>query len=109
MDNLRLLEPISGHKTRVTKTQKLYSGLRFCGNIMCTAGHNKNLWLTKTTRMDIYGCDMPNDSTFALFWTVGGVVRPYGGNIKNWRFCNYDNFRDKNHRFYLPAKGGEVR
>ena len=30
-----------------------------------------------------------------FFWTVGCVVGPYGGNMKNWRFCNYCNFGDK--------------
>ena len=72
-------------------------------NIMCTAGPNDSLWFTEATGMGRNGCGMPNDSNFALFWTVGGVVRPYGGNMKNWRFCNYGNFGDKNHRFHLPA------
>ena len=67
MDNLRLLEPISGQKNRVTKTVNLYSYLRFCGNIMCTAGPNENLWLTKATGMDTNGCDVPNGSHFDLF------------------------------------------
>ena len=72
IDNLWLVEPISGHKTRVTKTQKLYSYLRFCGNIMCIAGPNDNLWLTKANGMDKSGCDMPNGSNFALFLDSGG-------------------------------------
>ena len=38
------------------------------------------------------------------FWAVGDVVGPHGGKMKNWRFCNYGNFGDKNHRFDLPAK-----
>ena len=71
IDNLWLLEPISGHKTRVTKTLKLYSCLRFCGNILCNAGPNDNLWLTKATGMDKSGCDMPNDSNFTLFDSGG--------------------------------------
>ena len=103
IDNLGLLEPISGHKTRVTKTQKLYSCLRFCGNIMCTAGQNDNLWSTKATVMDKSGYDMPNGGRVALFWTVGGVVGPHGREMKNWRFCSYGNFGDKNHCFHLPA------
>ena len=44
-----------------------------------------------------------------FFWRVGGVVRPHGGNMKNWRFCNYGNFAGKNHRFHLPAKQVGVR
>ena len=34
---------------------------------MCTVGPNDNLWLTEATGMDMNGCDMPNDSNFALF------------------------------------------
>ena len=71
IDNLRLLEPISGHKTRVTKTVNLYSYLRFCGNIMCTGDPNRNSWLTKATEMGKSGCDMPNDSNFTLFDSGG--------------------------------------
>ena len=71
---------------------------------MCTAGPNDNLWLTEATGMDTNGCDMTNNSTFALFWAAGDVVGPHGGKMKNWRFCNYGNFADKNHRFDLPAK-----
>ena len=71
IENLWLFGPISGHKTRVTKTVNLYSYLRFCGNIMCTAGPNGNLWLTKATGMDKSGSGMPNDSNFALFWQWG--------------------------------------
>ena len=89
IDNLRLLEPISRHKTRVTKTVNLYSYLRLCGNIMRTAGANENLWLTKATGIDTNGCHIPNDSNFALFWAVGDVVGSHGGKMKNWRFCNY--------------------
>ena len=70
---------------------------------MCTAGPNENLRLTKATGMDTNGCDMTNDSNCALFWRVGDVVGPHGGNMKNWRFCNYGNFGDKNHHFHLPA------
>ena len=33
---------------------------------MCTVGPNDNLWLTEATGMDTNGCDMPNDSNFAL-------------------------------------------
>ena len=33
-----------------------------------------------------------------FFWAVGDVVGPHGGNMKNWRFCNYCNFGDKNQR-----------
>ena len=90
LDNLQVLEPISGHKTRVAKTVNLYSYLRFCDNIMCTAGPNDNLWLTKATRMDTNGCDMSNDSNRALFWTVGGAVAPHGGKMKNWDFVVMD-------------------
>ena len=54
---------------------------------MCTAGPNDNLWLTDTTRMDTNGYEMLNDSSFALFWTTGGVVGPRGSNMKNWKFC----------------------
>ena len=50
----------------MNKTVNLDSYLRFCGNIMCTVGPNDNLWLTEATGMDTNGCDMPNDSNFAL-------------------------------------------
>ena len=72
LDNLQLLEPISRHKTRVNKMVNLYNYLRFCGSIMCTAGPNDNLWLTKATRMDKRGCDMPYGSNFTLFLDSGG-------------------------------------
>ena len=104
IDHLRLLEPISGHTTRVTKTVNLYSYLRFCGNIMCITGPNDNVWWTEATEIDTNGCDMPNDSNFAFFLTMGGVVDPHGGKMKNWGSCSYGNFGDKNHRFHLPAK-----
>ena len=90
IDNLWLREPISGHKTRVAKTVNLCSYLRFCGNIMCTAGPNGNLWLTKATRMDTNGSDMSNGSNRALFRTVGGTVGPHGGRLKNWDFVVMD-------------------
>ena len=72
IDNLRLLEPISGHKTRVDNTVNLYSYLGIRVNIMFTTGPNDSLWLTEATGMDTNGCNMLNDSNFALFWTVGG-------------------------------------
>ena len=59
--------------------------------------------------MDKSGCDMPNGSNFALFWTMGGVVGPHGSKMKNWRFCTHGNFGDKNHRFHLPAGYPGVR
>ena len=83
IDNLQVLEPISGHKTRVNNTVNLYSYLRFCGNTMCTAGPNDNLWLTEVTGMDMNGCIMPNDSHFALSWAIGGLVGPHGDKAKN--------------------------
>ena len=97
-------EPNSRHKTRVNKTVNLYSYLRFCGNIMCTAGPNDNVQLTEATGMDTNGCDMLNDGNFALSWRIGDVVGPHGEKMKNWRFCSYGNFGDKNHRFHLPAE-----
>ena len=33
---------------------------------MCTVGPNDSLWLTEATETDTNGCDMPNDSIFAL-------------------------------------------
>ena len=54
--------------------------------------------------MDTNGSDMLNDDYFALFWTMGGVVGHHGDKMKIWRFCNYGNFGDKNHRFHVPAK-----
>ena len=36
--------------------------------------------------MDTNGCNILNDSNFALFLTMGGVVCPHGGKMKNWRF-----------------------
>ena len=35
-----------------------------------------------------------------VFGSIGGVVGPYGDNMKNWRFSCYGNFGDKNHRFH---------
>ena len=75
LDNFQVLEPISEHKTRVTKTVNLYSYLRLCGNIMCNACPNGNLWLTEATGMDATGCDMSNDSIFALFLGIRGLCR----------------------------------
>ena len=62
----------------------LYSYLRFCANIMCTAGPNNNLWLTEATGMDANDCGMLSTGNFALFWTMGGrgVVGPRGGKMK---------------------------
>ena len=57
---------MSEHKTRVNKMVNLYSYLRFCGNIICTAGPTDNFRLPEATGMDTNGCDMPNDSNFAL-------------------------------------------
>ena len=71
---------------------------------MCIAGPNDNLWLTEATGMDTNGCDMTNDSNFAIFWAVGDVVGPHGDNMKKWRYFDYGNFGDKNDRFCLPAK-----
>ena len=53
--------------------------------------------------MDTNGCDMPNDSNFALFWAIGDVVGPHGGKMKNCRCFSRGNFGDKNHCFHLPA------
>ena len=87
LDHFQVLEQIPEHKTGVTKTANLYSYLRFCGNIMCTAGPNDNLWLTKISKMDTNSCDIPNDSIFALFWAIGVVEGPRGGKIEKWRGC----------------------
>ena len=103
IDNLRLFETISGHETRVNNKVDLYSYLRFCGKITCTAGPNTNLRLAEATRMNANGFDMLNDDDFALFWTMGSVVGLRGGNTKNWRFRSYGNFGEKR-RFHLPAK-----
>ena len=72
IDNLPLLEPMFRHKTRVNKMVNLYRYLRFCGNIMCTAGRNSNLWLTEATGMDTNGSDVLNDDDFAPFLDSGG-------------------------------------
>ena len=50
----------------MNKTVNLYSYLRICDNIMCTAGPNDNVWLPGATGMDMNGCAMPNDSNCAL-------------------------------------------
>ena len=73
----------------MNKTVNLYSYLRFC--LIITYVHrnpNDSFWTTEVTAtgMDTNGCDMPNDSKFALFWALGGVVGPHGGNMKNRRF-----------------------
>ena len=72
IDNLGLFEPIFGHETRVNNKVDLYSYLRFCGNIMCTAGPNNNLRVTEATRIDVSGFDMLNDGNSALFLDNGG-------------------------------------
>ena len=54
--------------------------------------------------MDKNGCDMPNDSNFALFSEIGDVVGPHGDKTKNWRCFSYGNFGDKNHSFHFPAQ-----
>ena len=62
--------------------------------------------------MDANGSDVLNNGKFALFWTMGVVVSPRRGNMKNWRFCSCGNFGDTNHRFHLPAtylSSGRVR
>ena len=92
--------PISGHKTRVNNTVNLYSYLKACGNIMFTLGPNNNLWLTEATGTDTNGCDMLNDSRFAFFGTIGAVMGPHGGKIKNWRFRSYGIFGD----FGIPQR-----
>ena len=53
---------------------------------------------------DVNGFGMLNGDKFALFLGNGGVVGLHGGEMKNWRFCSYGNFGDKNHRFHLPAE-----
>ena len=88
----------------MNKTVNLFSNLRFCDNIMRTAGRNNNCWLIEATRMDVYGFDMLKNSTFILFLEMASVVDPHGGQMKNWRVCSYGNFGDKNHHFHLPAK-----
>ena len=79
LDNLQVLEPISEHKTGAAKTVNLFNYLRFCGNIMYTADPNDNLCLTKATRMDTNGCDMPNDSNISLFLGNRGCCRSAWG------------------------------
>ena len=79
IDNLHVLEPISRHKTRVNKTANLYSYLRFCGNIKCTAGSNDKWWLTEASEMDINSFEMLNDGNFALFLGMGVIVGPHVG------------------------------
>ena len=72
LDNLQLLEPISRHNATENKKANLYNYLRFCGNIIFTAGSNDTVCLTEATGMDTNGCDMLNDSKFALFLDNGG-------------------------------------
>ena len=72
IDNLRLFGPISGHKTRVNNKVDLYSYLRLCGDIMCTASPKNNLQLTEATGIDASGFDMLDDSNSALFLDDGG-------------------------------------
>jgi len=82
----------------------LYSYLRFCGNIMCTACPNDILWLTKATRTDKSGCDMPNDSKFALLFGQWGVLWVRMG--AKWRIGDFVVMvilEIKNHSFHLPA------
>ena len=57
-----------------------------CDNVMRTVDPNNNIWLTEATRMDGNDSGMLNDGTFALFWTIGGIVGPRGGKTKNGDF-----------------------
>ena len=57
----------------------------------------------------MYGCDIPNDSSFALFLDNRGFVGSHEVKMKTWRFYSYGYFVDKNHRFHLPAKQCVVR
>ena len=50
---------------------------------MCTADLNDNLGLTEVAGMDTNRCVMPNDSNFALFWEIGGLVGLHGVKTKN--------------------------
>ena len=88
----------------MNKTVNLYSNLRFCDNIMHTAGPNNNFWLIEATGMDANDFDMLNNGNFTLFREMVGVVGPHGGKMKNCRFCSYGNFGDKDRRFHLPTK-----
>ena len=38
-----------------------------------------------------------------FFWAIGGVEGPHGGNMKNWRCCNYGNFGDNTVFTCLPG------
>ena len=87
----------------------LYSYPSFCGNIMCTAGPNDKLWLTKAIGMDTNGCDTQNDNNVALVLDSGGCCGSAWGKMKNWRLCSYGNFGDKNYPFRLPAGYRGVR
>ena len=71
IDNLRLFGPISGCKTRVNNKVDLYSYLRLCGDIMCTASLKNNLQLTEATGIDASGFDMLDDRNSALFGRWG--------------------------------------
>ena len=78
LDDLQLLELISSHNIRETKTTNLYNYLRFCcGNIMWTVGPNINLLPTKVTSTNTNGYGVQNDTTFALCWATGGFVGPH--------------------------------
>ena len=86
IDNLRLCERISGHKTRVNNTVDLYNYLRFYDNVICTASRNKNFRLTEATRMDAHGFVMLNDGNFALFRTMGVLWVHMGS---KWRIGDF--------------------
>ena len=104
IDNLRLFGPISGHEARVNNKVDLYSYLRFCGDIMCTAGPKNNVQLTEATGIDASGFDMLNDGNSALFLDNGGCCGSTWRNMKNCRFCSHGTFGDKNHQFQLTAE-----
>jgi len=44
---------------------------------------------------------MISDVFLLFIWTIGDDVGPRWGKMKNWRFCGYGNFGDKNHRVHL--------
>ena len=90
IDNLPLFELMSvPHKQSEQHSKPNY--LRFCGNIMRSAGPNNKFWLTEATGMDANCCDLLNEgspassgvSTINLSRRLPGepIVPPLAGSV----------------------------
>ena len=59
----------------LNKAVRVYSYLRFCGNILCSLDPNENLWLTEATGMDMNSCGMQNSGTYSFLLGARGCCK----------------------------------